>query len=624
MTAQSRVWLALAACMALSFLIYAPSIKAPFFFDDETNFIDNPDIRKLENLKTRLVFKMEKMAQNTNVPTRAITFLTFTLEYALWGKNPSGYRVVNIALHGLAAFLLFLLLREILARWNLGEYLFGVALAGAMLFCAHPMQGDAVAYISNRSDVLAALFSLLALVLFSRAGPDRGRAAARLVFANFAFAAAILSKETAATFPLILLGYDYFIAANRDGAALRNRWRRHAPFWGTLALYMIYRRALMGDLMYQWALQEDSWTSMEYLSMQVMAIPKYLRLLLAPVGQCIDHILLPPDSWLEPRMLVAFAAWAAILALAAFLIRGTWKAKSTAALFSSACFGMLWFFAGLAPSSSVFPIFDAMVERRVYWPSGGWVLGVLAFYAWLFDATENGPVNGANHSKKIIVFLSVHTAILALFTLHRSTLYGHPERLWIEAVARYPGNPRAYVNLGSYIEKKNPAKAVELGRMALSLNPKYAVAQNNLGNALYALNDVEGAVASYQKAIELKPGWVQPYINLAGMHYHARRLKEAEAMYLKALALETGYALVYNNLGSIYFERGETEMAVDFYNKAIETDAGYGLAYYNLALVLVARKQFDLALKAMVSARALLPDNPAVENNLRALQAMKP
>lgn len=384
--------------------------------------------------------------------------------------------------------------------------------------------------------------------------------------------------------------------------------------------------------MYQWTLREESWTVREYLSMQFVVIPQYLKLLMVPFGQCIDHIVVPPASVFEPRVLMSLGFWIAAAAAFAFLVRAASAqasaqtsarslrpAPDASGLPRAAAFSMLWFFAALLPTSSVFPIFDAMVERRVYWPSVGWTLGVTAFYVWLFDA-ERSPAN----RPKLTALLALHVAILALATLNRSALYRRPERLWAEAIARYPENPRAYINFGSYIEGSDPAKAAELCRKAISLNPNYSVAHNNLGNALYKLNDPEGAAASYQTAIDLKPNWAQPYINLAGMRYQARRLDEAEALYRKAISLDGGYAIAFNNLGSIYFERGGTELAVDFYQKAVTADPSYGLAHYNLALALIAQKRYEPALQALLAAQKWMPGNPAVENNIRALRSAQP
>jgi Tfp pilus assembly protein PilF len=177
---------AILACLCLPLLVavlYAPGVPREFVGGDEQAFIrDNPFLRSIAGLTSIWT------------PTDAgrkfypVTYTSHWIEFHLWGVNPAGYYVVNVALHALCTLLVFFLLREMGA----GP---AVALLTAGLFAAHPMQVASVAWLGARKNMLSTAFALLAFILYLR----RQRAAAPgwPVLPGALFAAALLSKTTA-------------------------------------------------------------------------------------------------------------------------------------------------------------------------------------------------------------------------------------------------------------------------------------------------------------------------------------------------------------------------------------------------------------------------------------------
>jgi hypothetical protein len=138
--------------LAWSVALYLPVFPGAFHFDDKHVILENEQITDISHVWTYL----------SHPYPRGVLGASFVLDYALWGgRRPAGFHLTNVLLHGLCAWLLW----RILVR-RFGE---GVgAWVGALLFLAHPIQTQAVAYVSGRSAVLATFFVLLGYLVYDR------------------------------------------------------------------------------------------------------------------------------------------------------------------------------------------------------------------------------------------------------------------------------------------------------------------------------------------------------------------------------------------------------------------------------------------------------------------------
>ena len=197
---NQRSLLLLIAIVALTVASYGPAITAGFIWDDDDYVTENPLLHDSDGLR--------RIWTTTETPQYyPLVFTTFWVEHHLWGINPVGYHLVNILLHALNAFLL-------------GQILWTLGLRGAwwvaLLFAVHPVHVESVAWITERKNVLSALFYLLAFLAyldFARSGRRRF-----YVLALLAFLAAMLSKTVAASFPFVL---GLALLASNDPAVRR-------------------------------------------------------------------------------------------------------------------------------------------------------------------------------------------------------------------------------------------------------------------------------------------------------------------------------------------------------------------------------------------------------------------
>ncbi|OLD58796.1 MAG: hypothetical protein AUI33_17140 [Ignavibacteria bacterium 13_1_40CM_2_61_4] len=116
-------------------------------------------------------------------------------------------------------------------------------------------------------------------------------------------------------------------------------------------------------------------------------------------------------------------------------------------------------------------------------------------------------------------------------------------------------------------------EAIARNKKAIRLNPKLAVAHNNLGVAYYAAKDYEEAIRCYQQAIELDSSYAQAYVNLGNVYDEIRDSDRAIALYQKALEIEPSNSLAYENMGSAYYRQGARLKAIESMQKAARLGA---------------------------------------------------
>ncbi|MBI1784340.1 glycosyltransferase family 39 protein [Candidatus Sumerlaeota bacterium] len=174
--------------LAAVLLAYLPAVWGEFLWDDALYITENPGVRNSDGIKQ---IWLEPKSSPSPYP---LTFTVYWIEHRLWGLNPAGYHLVNIALHAANSILLALALARLRAR---GNWL------AAAIFALHPVHVESVAWITELKDVLSGFFYFLALLAWlSFVDLRRARDYAAVLFF---FLAAMLSKSVTCTFPLIAL-----------------------------------------------------------------------------------------------------------------------------------------------------------------------------------------------------------------------------------------------------------------------------------------------------------------------------------------------------------------------------------------------------------------------------------
>jgi hypothetical protein len=454
----------MAALVILIGALWWPALDGSFQFDDYVVILDNPRVHSLA-------------AWLHSMPgIRPLLKLSYALDYS-WSSEPRGFRLVNVAIHAANACLVGALLWRRARRHGLvpGAAVFATALA-TLVFALHPVQTEAVTYISGRSVSLAALCSLLSLACWLRGG-DRHARPARLAWrggALLVFIAAMGVRETAIVLPLALWLWNATeprAASRQDNpssAGARPRtpasidWRGLAPFFvlALLAVAVVL-----------------AWPPYRFLidtSLSIRSIGTNLLTQAHALGYLALQLLRPWNMNADP----AFAATLQLDAATGLLVL-LWAGILAAGLalrrrYPSVAFGLLWFFLWLAPTNSLLARHDIVNDRQLYLALIGpaWLLGYgLALAAQRQLLATTAAVRRVFLVVATLVVLALAT-LLATATMERNRVYATEVSFWEDVVRRTPENARAANNLGmAYAHACRDADATAQFRRAMRLQP---------------------------------------------------------------------------------------------------------------------------------------------------------
>lgn len=406
---------------------------------------------------------------------RPLTKLSFALDHEA-GLGLAGFHATSLAIHLGAALLGLAALRRLEALSAGGAAAPGrtpwAALLGALLFAVHPVQTEAVTYLSGRAAALAALLALASLLAWLR-GRDLGRPWLVHAASPLLLAGALAAKESAASLPLVLL----LLAAG--GPAGPGGWRPAlrdtATHWLVLAgaaLAALASPAYRAMVDHARALRPP----LDNLRVHLDGLAWLAGQVLRPGALLADPGPAPADGPWWPAALTGLAV-AALLAgaLGALLLRedaplrlGATPGRRAAAL------AALWWLAWLPPSGWLLPRPEAANDRQAYlallgpaWLVGRWLAAGLA-------APGRRRVAAALLAGALVAALGVATA-------RRNLVYADEVAFWADVVAKAPSNARAHNNLGLALSARCRLEEAEAAfEAALALAPDHARARVNL------------------------------------------------------------------------------------------------------------------------------------------------
>jgi len=543
---------------------------------------------------------------------RPIQTLSYAIDFAIGGTAPTVYHLSNLLYHTMTVLLVFHVVRLLTGAWR-------AALLVALLFGAHPIQTESVAYITGRRDLLSTLFYLLGLLAFIRYRESGRRS--RLAAAIVAYLLAVLSKEMAITLPLVWLTYDLLRMVNPQPGepltsvlrGLAGGLRRFLRESGLLYLTCLLAAAAAAARLYLATASKFGLDALvgSSLPMRLLTsargVVHYIKLLLFPATLNADYsynAFPMTDSWGDPR------AWLALLTVA-LLLFGLLKLLTYSKM---AAFGGLWFFITLLPASQLIPLPEKMAEHYLYLPS----VGVALLVGMLLDRWAKTP----RATRALAVGFSVVLLLFVVRTVVRNRDWKDEVTLWRKTVQTAPACARAHYNLAAALMSRGDLVAArrELETL-LQLIPDYAVAHHDLGIIAEQEQRYDDARREYETALRLAPEYLGPRVSLAKLAILADQLDDAEEYLEETLRIvahhpeKTPYA-VYYYLGVIHEKRGELAAARGQFELATRADPGRAKAYRRLGMV--AAKQGDLAAaaKAFEAVVRLLPASANDHYNL--------
>jgi tetratricopeptide (TPR) repeat protein len=603
-------------------VVYANSLVNGFVWDDRALVNDNRFIREWRFLPKVFTTNLFGGAGHEAIFYRPVQTLTFMIDYRLWGLRPFGYHLTNLLLHLGCTILVYMFVARV-AAWR-------TAMIAGLLFAVHPLQTEAVAYVSGRADSLAVGFGLLSLLLYinAQAAP---RDVPWRVGSLAAFAVALLSKEMAMVFPALLILYDLLFDQPRSRSDLLARLRRrYLPYLGVLALYGLVRHLSVGLRGFS---SEVSRTSLFERGLLVLKVfGEYLLLLVAPRNLHMERTVTIPSSLFEWPILGA----AALLMLLAGL--GAWAFRRN----RSITFGLLWFFIAFLPISNLIPLNAEMAEHWMYLPAIGLFLTV-ALGVETLERQGRGWLVTAPLVAVILLFggLSIRRNLdwKDEVTFYELTLKASPEssRMYenlglalmernqyeraIEAfktaIRLAPGAYKHYLGLGSVYRKMGRLEeAIEQYRIALVFRPGSGLLHLALGQIYMQMGQEEKAITEFEQASDFLPPSIVADITLGERLFKAGQDLQAIGAYQRALAGIPLNVEVRNKLGLAYARSGQVEQAVKEFQEALRIDPTSWLSRNHLGIAFLRMKRYSEAAQQFEHAVTLVPSYAEAQNNL--------
>ncbi len=568
--------------IGLSLAVFSQTIRYNFVnFDDDRYVYNAPAIQAGLTLKGIAAAFTSQHARNWH----PLTTLSHMLDCQLYGLNAGGHHVTNVLLHTIAALLLFRVLRQMTgALWK--------SAIVAALFAVHPLHVESLAWVSERKDVLSAVFFFLMLdayVRYARAASIR-----RYVVVTALFMAGLMSKPMLVTAPIVLLGLDYWplrrfdqIAPTRGRAKLRQSASRRRIIQRLFLEKIPLLILSAGAGIVTFALQKraaGAITPLPFLWRAQNAVMSYVIYAWKTLWPTRLAVFYPhPNDTLATWQVVLAIAFVLAITCAAIVFR-----DERPYLFT----GWFWYLVMLVPVIGFVQVGEqGHADRYTYLPS----IGLFLIAVWAAgDVAAMGQVRlwrGIAITGSIVV-----VAALASAAFTQTSYWRNSETLWTHALAVTADNDVAHNNLGYLCVDRGElnkamshfeaASKIRSGKSDPHYNLGTAFVEMNLGDALARKGQPDEAMAHFEQAIKLQPDYAEAYYNRGNVLYAKGRIDEAITDFEKTLQLQPNHADAHTGLGNALLRRGALKEAIVHYNEAMALAPQDPHCHSNLSWVL--------------------------------------
>ena len=627
---NGKKWIVLALLFILILLTYSNTFRASWHFDDIANINKNPRI-KINNLQPATLYQTFIASRDGGLYLgkkvfRPVACLTLALNWYVGQDNVFGYHVVNICIHMITAFLLFLTILCLFRTPRLkgvysgSEYF--IALLAATLWAINPIQTQAVTYIVQRMASLAAMFYILSIYFYlrGRLSDYRKNQVLLYFFCGISFLLAIGSKENAVTLPLALIVLEIIFFQD-----LTRPKTRKFLLWGSVSGFLC--AGLMGFILFYHGTLTSIFStySIRYFTLweRLMTQPRIVIFYLSQIFYPIpSRLSITHDIQISTSLFQPWTTLPAILIILLLITAGILLMRKSPIL----SFSILFFFLSHLIESTVLPL-ELIFEHRNYLPSLFLFLPVAVAIKLFVDYYQK--------QNRVIYLISVYSLTLIIIglgmgTYIRNLAWATEKTLWEDAMAKAPGMARPPQNLawGYYLKEKKYAEAIKLYEKALLLkddNPTFAKISSlaNAAGAYHKLQEYDKAIALCQQALDAYPNYRMALRVLAFSYLKAGMWKEAVE------AAEFLYANNYINPKNMFvlsfslMKVNKYEEALGYLRKALRMQPDNPKVHYLIGVSMSMLHEYQRAEWFLKRAAQLAPNDISIffyliENSLKA------
>ncbi len=560
--------------LVLTGLIYFNSLKNGFVFDDQHYIVKNHFIKALDSQGLWDMFSSFHVWDY--IP---VTYLSLSIDYWLYGLNPAGYHFSNTLLHFLNTLLVYQLVLRIT---NSGM----ASVWASLIFLAHPVQVESVAWIAERKNLLSFFFFSLSFLTYMRGGTR--------TFSLFLFLLACLAKPSVVILPLLLILYDVSFTRKQ----IKNIVLDKAPYFIislVFAILTVLSNSRGGGLR-----EHPEHNPINTVFSMIVVFKEYMVKLLFPINLNIWYPNQIYKSLLEPQVFIS------VLVVAGYIWLVKWSYSNQRVAF----FGLVWFPIALLPVSHIIPIPQMMADRYLYVSGVGLLIALTAMAPELIKG-------------KAFLALAV-ILILSILSLTRTQVYQDDLHLWQDSVSKNPHHTRSMMFLGiSYWGKGEPERALEKLKQARILEPENNMAALYSAHIYAELEEWGQAENLYRELIQKNPKDQKYYTHLAVFLGNRNQIEESLNLLNHALQLDSEYTLAHFNRAVFLDKVGDSTEALMAYQNAaaLEPDS----AHYQHVLGMFYLKRTDhpeLGRNLLNLSLRLNPDQSAAKTIRQELLAL--
>ncbi|MCD6386343.1 tetratricopeptide repeat protein [Candidatus Sumerlaeota bacterium] len=549
-SAESPLW-AIVIIVLLGLLVFGNTTLNGFVYDDCEVVENSQLITTFRNIP--ILFSRSYFRYTPELSYRPVVTFTYFFDYALFDGVPEGYHLVNVLIHLINAVLVFYILRVLIQIFrppspqakNL------ISLSGALFFLLHPVVTEPVNLISYREDLLSTCFVLLSLMLYLSALTATTKKPFIYPISWIIFLLALLSKESAITFPFMLLLLEHtFHHSHRhtghnglngpngqngpNGLNGQNRLTDKLttlPFFIILLFYLVLR-FFIATPPHKYLVPYFGDSPTRALLNFPRFFAHYLFLILYPLNLSADYTFIPIKTVLHPLIIGGWLV--GILYLLGLWY--VWKKKQFLLTI-----GLLWFLCFIIPVSNIYPLANPVADRYLYLPLVGIAMIVSGLIGILLECNALSSA-GRGLRKVVISLFLVMLLLYAVRDIKRNTVWRDDATLWTETLRHHPRSPAALKGLGLvYLRQKKFNDAERMLRTAVQINPRDIKTRNNLAVLYAKKGELNKAIAELQRILQYAPGYAAAHYNLARCYASQKPPNVELAIRETKSALRLGY-----------------------------------------------------------------------------------
>jgi len=550
------------------FFVYFNSLFTPFIWDDIYLIVKNPFIKNFKYFH----FYFTKGIFAGAFPSKEIKFyrpfqiFSYSIIYHISGLKPFSFHLFNILLHILNSILLFKILSEIFEK--------KVAFFSSLLFGIHPLNTEAITYISGTADPLFFFFCLLSIIFFLRK---------KYFLSYLFFIISLLSKEIGLITPFYLLVILY-----GRGEENKKNLKMIVPFFLIIILYVIFHFNFTN-------VSQKIPISFKYRFLtSFKSYILYFSLIIFPYKLHMERSL----RWISKFTDIGFLSGFFVFIFSIFLV---FKFRRNRKFI----FPYLWFLVNFLVVSGIFIQLNAnFSEHFIY--SG--IIGILVYLPLLLKKFIK--------KEKVFTFLLCFLCLIyGIRSILRNFDWKNPEKFFEKTGEEANYSKRAKNQLAFILLNKGDyKKAYEILKNEVKENPDDVDVLLNYGASLIGLGRYEDAEKVYKKILRINPENYRAYHDLSVIYTKKGDYQKAEEFILKAVKINPYYAEGYYQLGKINYIKGKVKKAKRYLEKSIKIDPDYVYSY-NLLGIIYSEKNQEKAFLYFKKAVEIEPENVSFINN---------